>query len=137
MTYPDYLVHFNQNHSSKNGQFISGDGDGDGISNDHANQGKKKERKPITQRQAKVMNTNSKKNIKSGAVMLGVATGLAFVSRVSSAIAYETDSNIASGIAFATASSAISLGMVGTTKVATGVGNNIRSNVILRRGESK
>lgn len=38
--YPDYLVHFNKNHSKSNGQFVSGDGDGDGIANDHANQKK-------------------------------------------------------------------------------------------------
>lgn len=38
MSYPSYLIHFNKNHSSKNGQFISGDGDGDGEIND----GKKK-----------------------------------------------------------------------------------------------
>ena len=40
MTYPDYLVHFNKNHSKTNGQFVSGDGDGDGVVNDHANQKK-------------------------------------------------------------------------------------------------
>ena len=40
MSYPSYLVHFNKNHSKKNGQFVSGDGDGDGIANDHANQRK-------------------------------------------------------------------------------------------------
>ena len=34
----DCLVHFNQNHSPKNGQFTFGDGDGDGIINDHLNQ---------------------------------------------------------------------------------------------------
>ena len=38
----NYLCHYNQNHSKKNGQFVSGDGDGDGITNDHANQNKKK-----------------------------------------------------------------------------------------------
>lgn len=38
--YPDYLVHFNKNHSKANGQFVSGDGDGDGVINDHANQKK-------------------------------------------------------------------------------------------------
>jgi hypothetical protein len=40
MYYPDYLIHFNKNHSSKNGQFISGDGDGDGQVDDRHN-GKK------------------------------------------------------------------------------------------------
>lgn len=40
MWYPTYLVHFNKNHSSKDGRFTSGDGDGDGIVNDHANRSK-------------------------------------------------------------------------------------------------
>lgn len=35
-----YLIHFNRNHSPKNGQFTSGDGDGDGINNDHAHMSK-------------------------------------------------------------------------------------------------
>lgn len=35
---PSYLCHFNKNHSKTNGQFTSGDGDGDGITNDHRNQ---------------------------------------------------------------------------------------------------
>ena len=38
MIYPSYLIHYNKNHSKTNGQFVSGDGDGDGISNDHKNQ---------------------------------------------------------------------------------------------------
>lgn len=33
--YPSYLIHFNKNHSKKNGQFISGDGDGDGTADEH------------------------------------------------------------------------------------------------------
>ena len=40
MYYPDYLIHFNKNHSPKNGQFVSGDGDGDGQIDDRHN-GKK------------------------------------------------------------------------------------------------
>ena len=40
MSYPSYLVHFNKNHSPKNGQFVSGDGDGDGVINDYKNQKK-------------------------------------------------------------------------------------------------
>lgn len=43
MWYPTYLVHFNKNHSSKDGRFTSGDGDGDGIVNDHHNYAKNKE----------------------------------------------------------------------------------------------
>ena len=35
MDYPTYLVHFNKNHSKKNGQFTYGDGDGDGTADEH------------------------------------------------------------------------------------------------------
>lgn len=38
-----YLVHFNGNHSSKNGQFTYGDGDKDGITDDHHNYSKNKQ----------------------------------------------------------------------------------------------
>jgi len=38
----NYLCHYNKNHSKANGQFTSGDGDGDGIVNDQVNQRKKK-----------------------------------------------------------------------------------------------
>lgn len=40
--YPTYLIHFNKNHSSKNGQFTFGDGDGDNIRDDHHNYAKNK-----------------------------------------------------------------------------------------------
>lgn len=33
-----YLIHFNRQHDPKTGKFIFGDGDGDGIANDHAHQ---------------------------------------------------------------------------------------------------
>ena len=39
MGYPSYLVHFNKNHD-KLGRFAIGDGDGDGIRDDHSNQDK-------------------------------------------------------------------------------------------------
>lgn len=35
ITTSNELRHFNKNHSRQNGQFISGDGDGDGIVDDH------------------------------------------------------------------------------------------------------
>lgn len=38
----DYLAHFNKNHSKANGQFTSGDGDSDGITDDHHNYKKNK-----------------------------------------------------------------------------------------------
>lgn len=37
-----YLIHYNKNHSPKNGQFISGDGDADGVRDDHHNYSKNK-----------------------------------------------------------------------------------------------
>ena len=36
----DYLIHFNSNHSPRNGQFIRGDGDNDGIVDDHGHRRK-------------------------------------------------------------------------------------------------
>lgn len=44
--YPDYLIHFNKNHSPKNGQFTSGDGDSDGVRDDHHNYSKNKVTSP-------------------------------------------------------------------------------------------
>ena len=37
-----YLIHYNKNHSKANGQFTSGDGDGDGVVDDHHNYKKNK-----------------------------------------------------------------------------------------------
>lgn len=37
----DYLIHFNKNHNPKTGRFDYGDGDGDGVNNDHANGNKR------------------------------------------------------------------------------------------------
>ena len=41
-----YLIHFNKNHSPKNGQFTSGDGDADGVRDDHHNYKKNKVTNP-------------------------------------------------------------------------------------------
>lgn len=41
MNYSEYLMHFNKNHDKKSGKFSFGDGDGDGIRDDHSNQSKK------------------------------------------------------------------------------------------------
>ena len=43
MSYPDYLIHFNKLHSKSNGQFIRGDGDGDGTTDEHHRYSKGKE----------------------------------------------------------------------------------------------
>lgn len=50
--YPDYLVHYNKNHSKVNGQFVSGDGDGDGVVNDHAQRSEGKQKKKHAKRNA-------------------------------------------------------------------------------------
>jgi len=42
MSYPTYLIHFNKNHD-KRGRFTSGDGDNDGILDDHHNYAKNKQ----------------------------------------------------------------------------------------------
>lgn len=41
MDYSEYLMHFNKNHDKKSGRFSFGDGDGDGVRDDHSNQSKK------------------------------------------------------------------------------------------------
>lgn len=60
----EYLVHFNKNHSSKNGQFTSGDGDGDGVADDHHNYAQNKKGK-TSGSDTKKSNTNQS-NAKSG-----------------------------------------------------------------------
>lgn len=57
MKYPTYLIHFNKLHSKKNGRFISGDGDGDGIANDHAD--RKKEHKSSPGENLKYVSPNN------------------------------------------------------------------------------
>ena len=44
MEHPSYLIHYNKNHSKANGQFVSGDGDGDGQVNDRAARKAQKEK---------------------------------------------------------------------------------------------
>lgn len=64
MSYPTYLIHYNKNHSKANGQFVSGDGDGDGVANDHKNQKKEltsaekkaKERAQLKRTRKKIIN---------------------------------------------------------------------------------
>lgn len=53
MEYPSYLIHYNKNHSKTNGQFVSGDGDGDGVVNDHANQKKQLTPEELKKKRAK------------------------------------------------------------------------------------
>ncbi len=75
MYYSNYIIHYNQNHSKSNGQFISGDGDGDGIVNDHANQRKANARR-AAERSAKK---------RKAAAITGVVAGLAVVGGLTAA----------------------------------------------------
>lgn len=83
--YPSYLVHYNKNHSKANGQFVSGDGDGDGIVNDHKNQKTKRPLLAYGKKEKAYYNSlsdeekrryNKTEKIYSGASALaGIATG--------------------------------------------------------------
>ena len=71
----NYLCHYNQNHSKSNGQFISGDGDGDGIVNDHANRKKKG-----------FSNTPKGRALKRGVIATAVVGGIATTAAVAQGI---------------------------------------------------
>ena len=60
VTYSNELMHFNKNHSPANGQFTTGDGDGDGIVDDHRNQYKID--KKVTKDNIAVITANRKRN---------------------------------------------------------------------------
>lgn len=74
MKYPDYLVHFNRNHDTKTGQFAPGDGDGDGVSNDHANRSKKSSAKT---KKIKGMSKKTSDAVVGGVVLGGAVLGAA------------------------------------------------------------
>lgn len=68
----DYLIHFNGLHSSKNGRFISGDGDGDGLFRDEFN----KRNTPSNYYQSQV--SIDKAQVKSICTMTRKAAGKVF-----------------------------------------------------------
>ena len=80
--YPDYLVHFNGNHSSKNGQFINGDGDNDGIVDDHHHYSKNKgDLSDVHKQQAKAIASDKRVQRLAGKAVVGagkIAAGFAF-----------------------------------------------------------
>lgn len=61
-----YLMHFNKNHSSKDGRFVSGDGDGDGQVNDRANRSKHPESKVYKTKSGKEVKYVSPNGLKKG-----------------------------------------------------------------------
>ena len=131
MSYPDYIIHYNKNHSKSNGQFVSGDGDGDGIANDHANQKKREHRNAAN------MRTNGKKMLKKGIIMKGVAKTMQAASFVSGYMAgkvsdKETYGKL--GLSFISNTlkvGSIPLDVVGTVNVVGGAVNLGRGNARL------
>lgn len=62
----NYLVHFNKNRSKATGQFISGDGDGDGIVDDHHNQPRtSSQRKASDLSDDELKKLNTRKNLEN------------------------------------------------------------------------
>lgn len=93
--YPNYLIHYNKNHSSKNGQFVSGDGDGDGIVNDHAHRSEKKSGKSAHMSRKKARATRN-----AGISLIASSLGLQAVNVATSysSIGEDWVHNIATGI---------------------------------------
>lgn len=105
MSYPNYLIHFNKNHSKANGQFVSGDGDGDGIVNDHAHRSKT--------HNADNRMEKGKKKMKTGAGLIWGSLGAAVASGASAIIGDALDSEIAYGASIVTGLAAVGLSTVG------------------------
>ena len=115
MEYPNYLIHFNKNHSAKNGQFVSGDGDGDGIVNDHANERKKKTSSTY---QEKIAAGGKKMGIGKG--LLWGSVGGAAATGLLSGAAEMTDSEVLGVASWVSALGSIALSGVGSAVYASG-----------------
>lgn len=66
MDYSEYLMHFNKNHDKKSGRFSFGDGDGDGIRDDHSNQSKKQSKSDGSKKTLVVSSPKNPRNPFSG-----------------------------------------------------------------------
>lgn len=76
--YPDYLVHFNGNHSSKNGRFTNGDGDNDGIVDDHHNYSRNKgDLSDVHKQQAKAITSDKRVQRMAGKAVVGAGKAVA------------------------------------------------------------
>ena len=119
--YPDYLVHYNKNHSKSNGQFVSGDGDGDGIANDHAHRsesGSGRKRKNPNGYAVTSEYQKGKKKLKQGFYYAAAGDVLAFSGNVlASSI---SNSNVSSGIKFISGYSGLALNVMGIANIARG-----------------
>lgn len=122
MEYPNYLIHFNKNHSAKNGQFVSGDGDGDGIIDDHKN-----EKKNLPSR------AKARRSRNSGIGLMAAGAAMESIGWAGNKYFYEVDSNIyAQGASFALQCAAIPMIAVGAVKTVKGAVNMGKAS---RRGD--
>lgn len=87
-----YLIHYNKNHSKANGQFTSGDGDGDGIANDHANQ--RKSQSSAGKNLQSTLDRNKKK-LRTGKGLLLGSMGLTALTAVAGTMWEETEHPLA------------------------------------------
>ena len=102
MRYPSYLVHFNRRHDPKTGMFTFGDGDGDGIRNDHANQDTKAYG-PKTERKEGRAGNNSNRtskignSVSNGSAKKGTPTGSGKYIKSKSAVSRDDHINPVTG----------------------------------------
>lgn len=127
MYYPDYLIHYNKNHSAKNGQFTSGDGDGDGISNDHAHRSKKDGGRKSTNATAKKKGMSGRGIKASGYAALGASFVMDAVTKSLADAAHDTGST---GYAVG----AILAGVADVALTSVGFANIIRGNSRMKKG---
>lgn len=113
--YPNYLIHFNKNHSKANGQFVSGDGDGDGIVNDHANDRKKKTASTYNEKIAK-----GGKRMGIGKGLLWGTVGGAAATGALSILADTFDSEVAGIASWVSAFGTVALSSIGGSIYASG-----------------
>ena len=113
-----YLIHYNKNHSTKNGQFISGDGDGDGIINDHSH-------KSSNGSSGKVMSRQKARRIRNAGISLCAASvGLQAVNTVTSYA--EIGSNWVHDIATGISAAGLIVGATQTIRGAVSMGKASR-----------
>lgn len=128
--YPNYLIHYNKNHSKSNGQFTSGDGDGDGIANDHAHQKKTDRSIPSRAQSRKTRNSG----IRTLAIGAGLSAASTITSRLNKGVKDVTgdSSLILSGASMVTAIAAIPVVATGLTKT---IGGAVNMGKASRRGD--
>ena len=127
MYYPDYLIHYNKNHSAKNGQFTSGDGDGDGISNDHAHRSKKAGGGKSASSTQKKKGMSGRGIKATGYAALGASFVMDAVTQSLASAAHNNDSN-------AYAVGAVLAGVADVALTSVGFANIIRGNARMKKG---